>query len=79
MWHPDLFHKQNSLQNTIGLFYQFLKKKKRKEKWEVKGSFRRGSIGVLWMEVMLEPFPFEERWAALETAFNWGPAYSCII
>lgn len=77
MWHPDLFHKQNSLQSTIALFYQFREKKQ--EKGEVKGSFRRGSIGVLWMEVMLELFPFEERWAALETAFNSGPAYSCII
>lgn len=39
----------------------------KEEKGVVKGCFGRGAVGVVCMEVMLEQFPFEERWAALET------------
>ena len=69
MWHPDLFHKQNSVQCTAGLFRQFGGGTKRGGErgalgWVGGGG---GGGGEVWTDVMLAPFPFEERWATLES------------
>lgn len=72
MWHPDLFHKQNSVQCTAGLFRQFGGGTKR--------GGERGALGWVggWGGGVCQGgslngrhvgarSPFEERWATLES------------